>query len=105
MPRASPRRNSSKTTPKRQEHKGFLDTIVDSWWGKILVGVVTGFSTYSLYCKLSALESGQVQSTTVWAPIAWLYKIGGMWPPVVIGFLFSLLLVVWGIKQVVSNRE
>ena len=35
--------------------------------------------TWNLYGEFEGLEAGTVKSMKVWAPIAWLYNLGGIW--------------------------
>ena len=43
-----------------------------------------GLLTWLTHMELVKLESGTADAVMVWAPIAWLYKIAGFWPAVLI---------------------
>lgn len=43
-----------------------------------------GVLTWLAHTELVKLESGTADSAMVWAPIAWLYKLAGFWPAVLI---------------------
>jgi hypothetical protein len=45
-------------------------------------GIGFAWLTWHLHGEFAALESGAVKSIRVWAPIAWVYNIGGIWATV-----------------------
>ncbi len=88
-----------------EKKKDLFDKMVDLWWGKlVLAGILAGLTVF-LYRDFAKLESGEVESMKVWAPIALLYNIAGMWGGLSIFIILSILLVFWGVKQKISGKE
>ena len=46
------------------------------WFG---LGLVMLWAAWHLYGEFRELESGQLQKMKIWAPIAWVYNLGGAW--------------------------
>ena len=87
------------------EKPDFIDKILNTGWGKILLGLVIAGIAYFLYQDFSALESGEKESMRVNRIIAFLYTIGGVWGVVSLLGIVSLGFVAWGIKQCISGKE
>jgi hypothetical protein len=45
----------------------------------IALGLAMVWSAWGTWEEFSQLESGQLASMKVWAPLAWIYKLGGSW--------------------------
>ena len=45
----------------------------------IALGLVMLWAAWHLWGEFSQLESGQIQKIKIWAPIAWIYNLGGVW--------------------------
>ena len=52
-------------------------TVGNLFW--IALGLVMLWAAWHLWGEFSQLESGQIQKIKIWAPIAWIYNLGGAW--------------------------
>ena len=48
----------------------------------IAVGLLLGWATWHVWGQFAQLESGKVASVRIWAPLAWIYNLGGIWSPI-----------------------
>jgi len=62
-------------------------------------------ATWFMHSEFTKLESGEIDSMEVWAPIAALYNLAGMWGGLSVFILFGGVSAAWGIKQLVSGNE
>jgi hypothetical protein len=67
----------------------------------IMCIVILAFSALSIWviCDLNRLESHEVQSVTVWAPIAALYNAFGYWPAVLATPIFGVFIFGAGLAK------
>jgi hypothetical protein len=70
-----------------------------TWWFKCLVGAVFLWVSFITWQDLSDLERGRAQTVQVWAPLAMLYRVAGLWPSVLILALPGAAFVAWGLWQ------
>jgi hypothetical protein len=80
-------------------------SLADSWWGKIIIGLVLGGITFYLNNLFTELETGVQESVRINAIIALLYNTLGHTPTVLIFGGIAVLFVIWGIYQLVTKRE
>ena len=69
------------------------------------------WAAWATWGEFSQLESGQLRSMKIWAPLAWIYKLGGLWSVIAkwaaIAFLAltGMVLVAVGITSLRPDEE
>ena len=91
---------------ERNTHPSQTRKSNDASFAKIAFGAICAFGLgIWVFYDLSRLESGAIESTRVWAPIAMLYESLGFWPAVSVLPAFGCLHVWRSILLLHSNRE
>lgn len=78
---------------------------LDSWKGKLLWSLLAAGLAVWVYHDLAAVDSGAVESVSVWWPVALLYEHVGFWPAVLLLPIASFLSLVLGVKQLFQERK
>ena len=77
----------------------------------IALGLVMLWAAWHLWGEFSQLESGQIQKIKIWAPIAWIYNLGGAWSMIakwvaVVGLaLIGLGVAAAGVASFLPDKE
>jgi hypothetical protein len=45
----------------------------------IALGLAMVWAAWATWGEFAQLESGQLRSMKIWAPLAWIYNLGGLW--------------------------
>ena len=45
----------------------------------IALGLAMVWAAWGTWQEFAQLESGQLRSMKIWAPLAWIYNLGGLW--------------------------
>jgi hypothetical protein len=73
---------------------------------KIAFGFGGFWWAWDLWGKFAQFESGQLESLKIWAPLAWIYNIGGVgstigkWGAIALALFVGVGFLGWGIAQV-----
>lgn len=96
---------SVEENPKPEKRQDLFDRMINVWWGKMVFAAGMVAATWFMHREFTRLESGEVASMEVWAPVAALYRIAGLWGGLAIFIVLAVVFAVWGIKQLISGRE
>lgn len=77
----------------------------------LAVGLLLFWATWHLWNQFAQLESGKLASVRIWAPLAWIYNLGGMWSPIakwsslaLVGF-GAVALTLAGVASFLPDKE
>ena len=77
----------------------------------IAVGLALVWAAWLTWEEFSQLESGQLRSMKIWAPLAWIYNLGGLWSAIAKWAAIALIalagmaFVVAGIRSLGPDEE
>ena len=91
--------NKATTTRSRKR------SLADYGWGKILVGVIFGVAVVYLHNLFTDLETGAIQSARLNVIFIFLYKTIGHIPTIAVIGLLGVVFVIWGIRQLINERN
>ena len=78
-----------------------------SYFKRVLMISVIGFPLFSVWTcfDLNRVESGEVDSVTIWGPVAFLYDIGGYWVAVFAVPILGLFVIGTMIKKISDLKK
>lgn len=75
-------------------------------WVMIVAAIPCGLYGWMVhYPQMLEFETGIRDRVHVWAPIAWIYRILGFWPAVLVPFLLGAGLVIYGVVLAIRERR
>ncbi len=77
--------------------------VFDFVWGKFIIGAILIWMAYWMHGVFSELEAGTREAARVNALVAIAYKSIGHWPTVGLFGLVGVIIVVLGIRQLLSD--
>lgn len=77
---------------------------IDRWYGKVFVGALLIYGGYDTWRRLTAVEETGA-SDHIWNLIVTLYWIGGKWLPTMLFSVGGSLLVAFGVRQKLRERQ